>query len=459
MAEMNVKIEEVSPVERELSFVVPADEVNRTLSRIYRDLRKEAKIKGFRKGKAPESVIKAHFKDYAAREAENQLVAEYYKQALVEHEIPVISPPEIHLDGIEEDKDFHFKATVEVVPELPEMTGYEEIPVKARRIEVLDVDVENAIERMRTFQGKLVTADEGVAAGEGDYVLMEYESEVDGSPLEEKKETLHKLGTPETLPAFDEALMGIKAKETRTFKITYPEDFPKEELAGKEATFTVTVKEVKKLELPEVDDAFAKGYGDFENLDAFKAYVKEQIEKEREDINKEWMDEQILTFLLKRFEFQVPKSWIKKQAEFLLQKFKDDQKRQGVQVDDVPLAKHPQRQVFEDLAERQVKSMLVLDEIAKKEGITVEDEDLDAHFEKMSKNTGLPPDQIRRFYESNQEQLNSLKDEIHREKTLAFLREKAVVEWVDDMEEAKKEQEAEQEAETETESKGKIIQP
>ncbi len=459
MAEMDVKIEEISPVERELSFVVPADEVDRTLSRIYRDLRKEAKIKGFRKGKAPESVIKAHFRDYAAREAENQLVSEYYKQALMKHEIPVVSSPEIHLDGIEEGKDFHFKATVEIVPELPEMSGYDEIPVKARRIEVLDVDVDNAIERMRTMQGKLVVAEEDYEAGEGDYLVMDYKSEVDGEPLEEKTDALHKLGSPETLPEFDKALMGVKAKETRTFKITYPEDYPNKDLAGKETTFTVTVKEVKRLELPEVDDDFAKSYGNYENLDAFKAYVKEQIEKEREEVNKQWMEEQILTFLLKRFEFDVPKSWIKKQAEFLLEKFKEDQKRQGIQVEDLPLNKHPQKKVFEDLAERQVKSMLVLDEIAKKEEIAVEDEDLDAHFEEMSRNTGLPMEQIRNFYTSRQEQLNSLKDELLRNKTLAFLRERAVVEWVDEAEASKEEQAEGEKSEEDVEEKGKIIQP
>jgi len=459
MTELDVKIEEISPVERELSFVVPADEVDRVLAKIYRDLRKEAKIKGFRKGKAPESVIKAHFKDYAAREAENQLVSEYYKQALMKHEIPVVSSPEIHLDGLEEGKDFHFKATVEIIPELPEMSGYKEIPVKARRIEVLDVDVDNAIERMRTMQGKLVVAEETYEAGEGDYLVMDYESEVDGKPLEEKADALHKLGSPETLPEFDKALMGVKAKETRTFKITYPEDYPNNDLAGKESTFTVTVKEVKRLELPEVNDDFAKSYGNYENLEAFKAYIKEQIEKEREDVNRQWMEEQILTFLLKRFEFEVPKSWIKKQAEFLLEKFKEDQKRQGIQVEDLPLSKHPQKKVFEDLAERQVKSMLVLDEIAKKEEIAVEDADLDAHFEEMSRNTGLPMEQIRNFYASRQEQMNSLKDELLRNKTLAFLREHAVVEWVDEAEASEEAQTEEEKSEKDVEEKGKIIQP
>ncbi len=460
MTDMDVKIEEVGPVERELSFVVPADEVDRTLSKIYRDLRKEAKIKGFRKGKAPESVIKARFKDYAAREAENKLVSEYYKQALMKHEIPVISSPEIHLDGLEEGKDFHFKATVEVVPELPEMSGYEEIPVKARKIEVLDVDVDNAIVRMRELQGKLVTAEEGYEAGAGDYLLMDYESEVEGESLDEKKtDTLHKLGGPDTLPEFDQALMGVKAGQTRTFKVTFPEDYPNKDVAGKEAAYTVTVKEIKRLELPEIDDEFAKGYGDFENLEAFRAFVKEQLEKEREDINRQWMEEQILTFLLKRFEFEVPKSWIKKQAEFLLNKFKDDQKRQGLQVEDVPLAKHSQRKVFEDLAERQVKSMLVLDEIAKKEEITVEDADLDAHFQGISKNTGLPAEQIRQYYMSKQEALNSLKDELLRNKTLAFLRERAVVEWVDNAEKDADEPVDSETAGADPEEKGKIIQP
>ncbi len=458
---MDVKIEDVSPVERELSIVVPADEVDQTLARIFRDLRKEAKLKGFRKGKAPESVIRAHFMDYAIKEAENQLVTEYYKQVLTQHEIPVIAPPEIHFDGLEEGKDFLFKATVEIVPELPEMSGYEGIPVKAKRIEVLDVDVENAIERMRTFQGKLVAAEEGYEAREGDYLLMDYVGRVDGEPFEEgeKTDALHKLGSSDTLPAFDEALLGVKAGETRQFTLTYPDDFPNKDLAGKEATFEITVKEVKRLELPEVDDAFAKSYGDYENLEAFKAYVKSQIEKEREELNTQWAEEQILTFLLKRFEFAVPKSWIAKQAEYLLKKFQDDQKRQGVQVEEVPLNKHPQRKVFEDLAERQVKSMLVLDKIARTEGITVEESDLDAHFETMSKNTGIPPEQIRNFYTSNQGQMDSLKDELLRNKTLAFLRERAVVEWVEDPSNLEEAKPSSDEPETDAGEEGKIVIP
>ncbi len=463
MTEMNVTIEEVSPVERELSFVVPADEVNRTLSRIYRDLRKEAKIRGFRKGKAPESVIKAHFRDYAAREAENQLVSEYYKQALVKHEIPVVSPPEIHLDGIEEDKDFHFKATVEVVPELPEMTGYKEIPVKARRIEVLDVEVENAIERMRVLQGKLVVAEEGYQAKEGDYLVMDYEGEVDGEPFDdnEKTDAIHKLGSPETFPDFDKNLLGVKAGETRSFEISYPEDFPNKDLAGKTASFTISVKEVKRLELPELNDEFAKSFGNHETLADLKEYVKQQIEKEREEINRQWMEEQILTFLLKRFSFDVPKSWITKQASYLLQKYQEDQKRQGVKVEEIPLEKHPQKQVFEDLALRQVKSMLVLDEIAKKEGIAVEDADLEARYEKLSKETGIQADQIREYYASKQNQLDSLKDEILRAKTLEFLREHAVVEWVEEKDSENPEEagSSDKDPGKKDEEKGKIIQP
>jgi len=457
---MDVKIEDISPVERELSIVVPADEVDQTLARIFRDLRKEAKLKGFRKGKAPESVIRAHFMDYAIKEAENQLVAEYYQQALKQHEIPVIAPPAIHFDGLQEGKDFLFKATVEIVPELPEMSGYEGIPIKAKRIEVLDVDVENAIERMRTFQGKLVAAEEGYEAKEGDYLLLDYIGRIDGEPFEEgeKTDALHKLGSSDTLPAFDEALLGAKAGETRRFTLTYPDDFPNQDLAGKEASFEITVKEVKRLELPEVDDAFAKSYGDYENLEAFKAYVKSQIEKEREELNSQWAEEQILTFLLKRFEFAVPQSWVTKQAEYLLKKFQEDQRRQGVHVEEIPLGKHPQRKVFEDLAERQVKSMLVLDKIAREEGLTVEEADLDAHFETMSKNTGLPPEQIRSFYTSNQGQMDSLKDELLRNKTLAFLKERAVVEWVEDAE-AKEAEEAADEPQKDAGAEGKIITP
>ncbi len=461
---MDVKIEEISPVERELSFTVPAAEVDETLAKIFKDLRKEAKLKGFRKGKAPESVIRAHFKDYAVKEAENQLVAEHYKQALMKHDIPVVSSPEIHFDGLEEGKDFLFKAKVEVVPDLPELSGYEGIPVKSRIVEVLDVDVDNAIDRMRRMQGRLVAAEEDYEAQEGDYLIIDYEGEVDGEPFEDNKknDALHKLGSPDTLPEFDKALMGAKVGETRSFTLTYPEDFPNKDLAGKEASFNIKVKEVKRLQLPELDEAFIKGFGDFEDVAAFREFVRGQIEKEREEINNQWMEEQILTFLLKRFSFEVPRSWITKQAEYLLQKYQNDQKRQGVKVEEVPLSKHPQKKVFEELAERQVKSMLLLDGIAKKENMTVSPEDLNAHYEKLSNDTGIGVEQIRNYYEKNQEQLGSLKDELLRNKTLAYLREHAVVEWVkegDEGEGTEKLQEAQEGSEENTEEKGKIIIP
>lgn len=450
---MEVRIEDVSPVERELSFIVPADEVDKTLARIFKDLRKEAKLKGFRKGKAPESVIRAHFKGYAVKEAESQLVAEHYKQALIKHEIPAVSSPEIHFDGLEEGKDFLFKATVEIVPKLPELTGYEGIPVKSRLVEVLDVDIDNAIERMRNLQGKLMVAEEGYEVREGDYLIIDYEGDINGEPLEDKTDVLHKLGSPDTLPEFDQALVGVKAGETRNFRITYPEDFQNKDLAGKEASFNITVKEVKRLELPDLDDAFAKGFGDFKDMAAFREFVKGQIEKEREDINRQWIEEQILSFLLKRFSFDVPKSWITKQASYLLHKYEQDQKQQGAKVEEIPLAKHPQKKVFEEFAERQVKSMLLLDGIAKKENISVEEDDLEAWYEKMVKETGIGTEQIRSYYSSNQDQLDSLKGELLRNKTLVYLRDHAVVEWVKDGEGEEKD------SEEESEEKGKIITP
>ncbi len=458
---MDVKIEEVSPVERELSFVVPAEEVDKTLSKIFKDLRKEAKLKGFRKGKAPESVIRAHFREYAVKEAENQLVAEHYRQALMKHEIPVVSSPEIHFDGLKEGRDFQFKAKVEIIPKLPELSGYERSPVKSRRVEVRDVDVDNAIERMRGLQGKLVGAEKGYAARNGDYLIMDYEGEINGEPFEDNKKTdaLHKLGSPDTLPEFDKALMGAKAGEVRSFTLTYPEDFPNNDLAGKEASFKIVVKEVKRLELPELDDAFAKGFGDFEDMAAFREFVKERLEKEREEMNRQWMEEQILTFLLKRFAFEVPRTWITKQAEYLLRKYLDDQKRQGAKVEEVPLSKHPQKKVFEELAERQVKSMLLLDGIAKKEKLEVKTEDLNAHYEKMAKETGIGEAQIRNYYTSNQEQLGSLKEELLRNKTLAYLRERAVVEWVEDDEERDALQKTGEDSGEKSEEKGKIILP
>ncbi len=458
---MDVKIEEVSPVKRELSFVVKADEVDKTLSKIFKDLRREVKLKGFRKGKTPESVIKAHFREYAIREAENHLVTEHYKKALLKHEIPVVSTPEIHFDGLQEGRDFLFKAMVEVVPNLPEMSGYKGIPVKSRLIKVLDVDIDNAIEHLRNLQSKLVVTEEGYEAKEGDYLIIDYKETIGGKPLKNGKKTnvILKLGSPESSPEFDEALKGAKAGEQRHVTRIYPEEFSDKDLAGKEASFSITIKEIKRLELPEVNENFIKGFGNYETLEAFRQFVKEQIEKEREETNREWIEEQILTFLIKRFDFEVPQVWISKQAEYLLKKFQDDQKRQGQPVEEIPLNKHPQRKVFEDLAERQVKSMLLLDEIAKKEEITVEEPDLIAHFESIGKSTGIPAERVRNIYQSNQKQMESLKDELLRNKTLAYLREHAMVEWVREGEDTNEQENSLENTHEKTEKKGKIIIP
>ena len=219
------------------------------------------------------------------------------------------------------------------------------------------------------------------------------------------------------------------------------------------------VKEVKRQELPDLNDEFAKSVGDHASLDALKNHLKEQIEEERETVNHQWMEEQVLTFLLSRFNFEVPKSWITRQAGFLLSKFEQDQNKQGTKVEKIPLAQHPQKKVFEELAERQIKSMLVIDEIAKLEGISVTPEDLTAHYDKFSRDAGATVEQVRNFYESNQDQINALRDDLLRSKTLAFLREHAVVEWVKEDEiKAGDEEEKEKDAESK-EEKGRIILP
>ena len=456
---MNVEVENVSQVEKRLSFVVPAEEVDKTLLDIFRELKKEAKLKGFRKGKAPESVVKAHFRDYAFQEAEKQIIGGHYKEALEEKKLAVVSDPDIQTDGIEEGKDFQFQAVVEIHPELPEMNGYKGAPVKSKLIEVLDVDVENALERIRAYHGKLVVAYPDYEAQIGDYQIIDFTGEVDGKSFEDivRKDALHKLGNPDTLAKFDEALVGARANEEKVFDITYPEDFPNKDLAGKTAAFKITVKEVKRQELPDLNDEFAKSVGDHASLDALKNHLKEQIEEERETVNHQWMEEQVLTFLLNRFSFEVPKSWITRQAGFLLSKFEQDQNKQGTKVEKIPLAQHPQKKVFEELAERQIKSMLVIDEIAKLEGISVTPEDLTAHYDKFSKDSGATVEQVRNYYESNQDQINALKDDLLRSKTLAFLREHAVVEWVKE-DEIKASDEEKKDAESE-EEKGRIILP
>src|SRR3990172_8529155 len=276
---MKVNVESLSNTEMKVEVFIPKEEVTGKIEEVFKELERDAKIKGFRPGKAPRRVIEAAYGSYIFEEVSSRLVSQSFEKALEEVSIIPISRPRITKDKIERDKEFHYTAVFEVIPEF-EVKDYTGIELKKEKREVKEEDLALVLNQLRErgAQAKPIGEDREVRTG--DYLIIDYVGVVDGKPIKDlkAKDAQVIVGDKRLMAEFEDNLIGIKKGEEKEFEITYPEDFQMKDVAGKKVKFTVTVKEILERILPELDDEFSKDLGE-ENLEGLKKRIRGDLEK------------------------------------------------------------------------------------------------------------------------------------------------------------------------------------
>jgi len=418
---MKVNVESLSNTEMKVEVFIPKEEVTGKIEEVFKELERDAKIKGFRPGKAPRRVIEAAYGSYIFEEVSSRLVSQSFEKALEEVSIIPISRPRITKDKIERDKEFHYTAVFEVIPEF-EVKDYTGIELKKEKREVKEEDLALVLNQLRErgAQAKPIGEDREVRTG--DYLIIDYVGVVDGKPIKDlkAKDAQVIVGDKRLMAEFEDNLIGIKKGEEKEFEITYPEDFQMKDVAGKKVKFTVTVKEILERILPELDDEFSKDLGE-ENLEGLRKRIRGDLEKRFNKESDDMLKGGLIKVLLERNPLDVPPSLIENEALRLKREFALNLERHGVKL---PVLNDEAEGNFRNRAEQNVKASIILGAIARKEGVQVDEDEVDNKLIEISKSAAVSFQKVREIYEKNN-MVDSLKASLVEDKVLNFLIEKS----------------------------------
>jgi len=427
---MKANVEEISSIKKKVSIEISEDQVNKEVESFYKDLGKKAKIKGFRPGKVPRDILERYFKDYVKAEVIQKLIEETYPQALSETDLHPVSPPVIDPGGFEDGKPFQYSAMIEVKPDI-QLEEYTGLKIEGKKEEVKDEEVEGRLKALQNLHANLKTISEARPIQTGDYVIVDYEARLGGKPLEGGKaiDFTVEVGSGQFIPAFEEKLIGLKPEEEKEIEVSFPEDYGYQKWAGKTISFHVKIKEIKEKILPPLDDEFAKDLGDYSSFEELKAKLKGEIEKEKELALERQLKDQVVDQLLEINPFDVPESLVGEQAKAMVSDTKLRLAAQGVALKNLGVSEEKLQEDYKAMAQKQVRTFLILEKIAGQEGIAVTDEEADDRLREMSERMHQKFDVVKRYYEKNG-LLPEVKAGIIRDKTLNLLLEKANISYV-----------------------------
>jgi trigger factor len=418
---VKVNVTNVSGCSREVQVEVPAEIVQNKVDDIYDRILKEAKIPGFRKGKAPMDVIKKQYKSNVRDEMVHHQLPEFFREALMEVKIDPVAQPQITHLQFEEGSPLKFVAVVEIKPEF-ELKTYKGLKIKKENTTVKEEDVDKALEGLRDQMAQFSLVEDR-AAKVDDLVAIDFEGKIDGKVFDGGKANRYPvlLGSQSLLKDFESNLIGLKKDESKTFKLVFPKDYPKKEVAEKEAEFTVKLHEIKEKVLPVVDNDFAKKIAKCETVKELREKIEAQIKSQKELEQRSKMIEQIGEKLIGDHAFDVPPSLINLEQQRLVQQGVERLKNQGVDVN--KLTEEQKKQFVESLrpiSQKNVQMALIVEKISTAEGIRCEEKDFEAYLQKVSQSSNQPVDAVKRYIQQ-QGNVDSIKEWIQYEKSLDFL--------------------------------------
>lgn len=424
----SVSADERSPVLRALSVEVEESEVRAAFERVYRDLARTARIKGFRPGKAPRAVLERLYGASVAEEVERFLVNLTFGPAVERSGVVPVVEPNIAAEPPQPGQVFRYTAEVEVKPafELPALEG---LPAEKPLVQVRDDEVESELEALRGRRAPLEDEAEGARAGDGTILTIDYVGRIDGEPFEggSAEGATVEIGSGRLVPGFEDGLRGIVRGEERDVSVTFPEDYGAEELRGKSAVFHVAAHALQRRKLPALDDAFAKSLGDagVETLDALRERLRELIRTRRERAAQEALRRSLLDALIARTAFEVPPGLVDVQLSRRLSTA-HEQLHEVMGHDELHARMDEWRVSWRPEAEREVRESLLLEAVAKSHGLEVEEAELRERIETIAREQGMAPQRLQKSYEER-DLLPALRLRIREEKALELLISRAKV--------------------------------
>ena len=431
MSSVAIKIEEVSPVKKKLSFEIPWSEVKEELDVVYRDVGKKAKIKGFRPGKVPRKVLETYFKEQVEGDTITNIINKHYWQALEDKGIMSISKPEIDQEGLKENTNFSFTASFETEPEF-EPKGYKGIDLEKEHIQITEIDLDQRLIQIRQMFATMEEIKEQRPTVIGDFVTIDFTGSLNGEKPQELKADNYflELGSQRFIPGFEDQIVGMKIDEIKEINIIFPEDYHENKFAGKEVTFSVLLKNIKEKKLPELDEAFVKNFDKYNSLDELKDNVRKSLEEESKKLSETNLQDRIMDILLKDNDFEVPPSLLEKQIYYMMADTHKRMTSAGMDDKNAMELSFKMHDKFKDEAMKIVKSFLILKKIAEKESVVAEEQDIDNHIQDMAVKHGRDYELLKKAYEKDNRK-EDLKADVIQKKVFDFIEQHANIKNVE----------------------------
>ena len=420
---MSVKVENTeNKNEVKLTFNIEAEKFEEAMKKVYTKTAKYFNIPGFRKGKAPMQLVERQYGSAIFYEdAFNELVPDIYDQAIKDNKIEAVSKPSIDIVQMEKGKELIFTAVVETKPEV-ELGKYKGIEIKKIEYNTTDKDIEHELGHMAERNSRLVSIEDRPVE-KGDITTIDFVGSVDGVEFEGVKAEDHvlEIGSNTFIPGFEDQIIGMKIDEVKDIKVKFPDDYFSKDLAGKDAVFKVTLHEIKKKELPKIDDEFAKDVSEFDTLDELKNSIKEKLDTENTEKTKYETEEEAIKAVCDNTKLDIPNGMIELEIDNMVKDMENRLSYQGLNLNQylqiMAKTETEIRDNFKEQAERNIKSRLVLEAIVKVENIETTPEEIDEKIKEMAKQYGRKEDELL----ANEQLKGYVKGNLETEKAIDFI--------------------------------------
>ncbi len=430
---MNFSVEDQSTVKKKLTIEVPQEDVTRELDNAYKELRKNAKVKGFRPGKTPRSVLERLYGKDVRADVSSRLIQDSFIEVLKESEMNVVGMPDIDPPELKAGEAFTFVATVEVNPELEnyKIDGFQ---LKKTLYRATDEEVDAQLQMLRNNLARMVPIEEDRPVADGDYVVVDYEGLKDGKPFAETQRTENfsmKIGDGMIHQDIDAGLVGLKAGESTEVSVQFADDYFNEKLAGLAITFLIDLKEIREQHLPEIDDEMAKRLGQFESLDDLKAKINENLAMGYSKRQEQELNEQVFAALLDQQEFEVPESMVAHELENIVAEAKQKFAYHNTSMEELGLDDEQLNTNYRETAVNQVRRHMILGKIISQESLAISDEELESGYQEMADSFNQPVDVIKQFYAQNPERIDVFKHALLEKQAIKLIMDKSSIEEVE----------------------------
>lgn len=423
---MTAKFEKLEGNQGVLTVEVDADKVNAALDQAFKKVSTKVNVPGFRKGKIPRGLFEQRFGvESLYQDALDILLPGSYAQAIEETGIEPVDRPDIDIEQMEKGSNLIYKATVVVKPEV-QLGEYKGLEVEEEDTTVTDEDVENELKQLQEKQAELVVVEDS-SIENGDTAVFDFAGYVDGEAFEGGTAENYSLeiGSGQFIPGFEEQLVGLKAGEEKDVEVTFPEEYHSEDLAGKPATFKVKIHEIKRKQLPELNDEFAKDVNEnVETLDQLKQELKDKLTKDKEHQADHKKRDTLVEKAAENATIDIPEAMVTTEVDRMLQEFGQRLQYQGMNLDMYyqfsGTDEEGMKEQFKVDAEKRVRVNLTLEAIAEAENFDISDEDVEKEIEKMAEMYNRPADEIKQLLQA-QGGLEGIKGDLKIQKAVDFL--------------------------------------